>query len=871
MPIQGKTQEKPIKSKGRFWLPRPMLNIGKLRRGGENYYLNSVAKGVEDYYLGSGESPGYWMASGAREIGLAGEVQDHQLRAILRGADPTDGTQLVPERKDQRVPGFDLTFRAPKSVALLHALGPKDASNEVVSAHDAAVKAALHYLEDNCSGARRGMGGKTSIASKGLIAAAFRHRVSRSGDPLLHTHVLAANLIQGVDGKWGALDARHLYLHAKTAGYLYQAHLRAELTRRLGIAWQPVRKGAADIEGVSRDVIEAFSKRRREIEHELAEISSPTRREAEVAALATRQAKDYSVSPTSLLPEWKAKAAGLGLTHDALEDLLNRTQQVPVTEKDRDEMWCRLSSPSGLTEGQSTFSTRDAIQSICNSLDQGAEVAQIVSLADEFTNSAHVVPLRSIRDSRDVGFRLSNSPIAAGTREARFTTQDMLDVERTVIERVVAHQGRSCAAVDAVTTDTVLRSRLNLSDEQRNLVTRLTCSGHGVDVVVGKAGSGKTYALRAAREAWEASGYRVIGCSLSARAAKELQAGSGIESGTLARLLMDLDDPRSGGLAAGSVIVVDEAGMVGTRDLARLLDHVVGAGAKLVLVGDHHQLPEIQAGGAFRAIQSFVDPVELDEVRRQPHEWEREALELLRQGRSGDALDLYLDHDRIQVGAKADRSRDRLVSDWWERYSCGSEVVMLAARRSEVRELNRKAREVMENHGRLGGQSLVVGDGEFAAGDRVMVLMNHRRLGVVNSDRGVIQSIDMTAGEVTVALDEGGSVILPRSYLEGGHLTHAYAMTGHKAQGMTTDAALVLGDETLFREWAYVAMSRGREDNCLYAIAADDLDRLETGGEIEASADPLAEVSRAMARSRAQGFATDQATDGSELELSREI
>ena len=844
-----------------------MLNIGKLRRGGENYYLNSVAKGVEDYYLGSGESPGYWMASGARELGLAGVVEDHQLRAILRGIDPVDGTQLVSERKDQRVPGFDLTFRAPKSVALLHALGPKEASNEVVSAHDAAVEAALGYLEDNCSGARRGRGGATSIASKGFIAAAFRHRVSRSGDPLLHTHVLAPNLIQGVDGKWGAVDARHLYLHAKTAGYLYQAHLRAELTRRLGIEWQPVHNGTADIEGVSREVIEAFSKRRAEIEHELRDISNPTRREAEVAALATRQAKDYSVTATELLPEWRAKADALGLDEHALKDLLDRVVLAEISELDRAEMCQSLAAASGLTEGQSTFSKRDVIQALCDSLDQGAVVEKVDALAEGFIESRSVITLHP--DERPQGFRLSDSPIAAGTREQRFTTQDMLDTERSLIDRAVAHHARPWGQVDTPALEAAMKGRPNLSPEQRELVTRLM-SDRGLEVVVGKAGSGKTYALGAAREAWEATGHKVIGCALSARASKELQAGSGITSGTLARLLIDLDEPRSGGLVPGTVIVVDEAGMVGTRDLARLLDHAIDARAKVVLVGDHHQLPEIQAGGAFKGLEARVDAIGLNEVRRQPFGWEREALEHLRAGRASEAMDLYLEHGRIHVGSKADKARDQLVADWWERYESGAEVIMLAARRSEVRELNLKARRVMAAQGRLGADSLVAGDMEFSVGDRVMMRMNHRRLGVLNGDRGTIGSLDPATRGVTVQLDDGKVVELPGTYLDDGHLMHAYAMTGHKAQGMTSDSTLVLGDETLFREWAYVAMSRGRDDNNLYAVIADDEDRRETGGEVDTNRDPFAEVSRAMARSRAQELASDQGADV-ELELSLEV
>ena len=166
-------------------------------------------------------------------------------------------------------PGFDLTFSAPKSVSILFGVGDSSVSEAVRRAHDAAVRDAIGYVERATSQARRGHGGQHVIAGRGLVAAAFRHRTSRLGDPQLHTHVLVANLVEGADGRWSALDGRLLYAHAKTAGYLYEARLRAELTARLGVEWTPVRNGVADIRGVSPTVMRAFSRRRAEIEAEL--------------------------------------------------------------------------------------------------------------------------------------------------------------------------------------------------------------------------------------------------------------------------------------------------------------------------------------------------------------------------------------------------------------------------------------------------------------------------------------------------------------------------------------------------------------------------------------------------------------------------
>jgi ATP-dependent exoDNAse (exonuclease V) alpha subunit len=301
--------------------------------------------------------------------------------------------------------------------------------------------------------------------------------------------------------------------------------------------------------------------------------------------------------------------------------------------------------------------------------------------------------------------------------------------------------------------------------------------------------------------------------------------------------------------------VIDEAAMVGTRTLAALLAHAQRDHAKVVLVGDDRQLPEIESGGAFSAIKDALPTTELSEVRRQPFGWERAALEMIREGRAKEALDAYLEHDRVVASASAEKTKEALLADWWERESDPEPAIMLAARRSQVDDLNARARAKLSAAGRLGGKSVTVAGREFAEGDRVMALRN-TKIGVKNGTRGVVESIDRRRGEITVRTDRGASVTLPKSYLEAGHLTHAYAMTGHKAQGMTTDKALVLADETVYREWAYATMSRGRYDNRLYVVAGADEERDELGGQIAAS-EPLQELVRSLGKSRAKDLALD--------------
>ena len=205
-----------------------MLSIAKLVARAEDYYLRTVAAGREEYYTGAGESAGYWLGEGARLLGLSGEVAPEHLRTLLAGVSP-QGEILTAGGVAQtsRVAGFDLTFSAPKSVSLLYGLSDRHVSATVRAVHADAVAQALDYLERRALCVRHGAGGLRRLGAQGLVGAAFVHRTSRAGDPQLHTHVLVANVAMGDDGAWSAPDARLIYVHTRTAGFVYQAALRA--------------------------------------------------------------------------------------------------------------------------------------------------------------------------------------------------------------------------------------------------------------------------------------------------------------------------------------------------------------------------------------------------------------------------------------------------------------------------------------------------------------------------------------------------------------------------------------------------------------------------------------------------------------------
>jgi conjugative relaxase-like TrwC/TraI family protein len=280
-----------------------MLSLWKLRVGAESYYLAQVARGLDDYYTGNGEVAGVWAGHAAPGMGLAGEVTGEDLRALLAGLRPgtgltANGERLRPNRR--RVPGFDLTFSVPKSVSVLWALGDPRVQHDVVESGEAAVAGALGWLEREACHVRRGSNNRSAKAvsveawgtrrlpGAGFVAARFRHRVSRAGDPQLHWHVLVANVTCGPDGRWSALDATGLYRSKRAAGVVFQAALRAELTRRLGVEWLPACNDAAEVAGVPGRVVRLFSKRREQIEAELARLGGSGPVAAAAATLATR-------------------------------------------------------------------------------------------------------------------------------------------------------------------------------------------------------------------------------------------------------------------------------------------------------------------------------------------------------------------------------------------------------------------------------------------------------------------------------------------------------------------------------------------------------------------------------------------------------
>ena len=403
--------------------------------------------------------------------------------------------------------------------------------------------------------------------------------------------------------------------------------------------------------------------------------------------------------------------------------------------------------------------------------------------------------------------------------EDRFTTRDMIEAERRLHHTTQLMAERERHEVNDKDREAALARAaargLVLSGEQSDALAHIT-DGHDLGVVVGHAGTGKSAMLGVAREAWEAAGYEVRGVALSGIAAENLESGSGISSRTIASLEHGWGRDRDL-LTTRNVLVIDEAGMVGTRQLERVLSHAVDAGAKVVLVGDLQQLQAIEAGAAFRSIHERHGGAEIGEVRRQREDWQRDATRDLANGKTGHALEAYRSHGMVHEARTREQARGDLI-DRWDRdrqASPGRSRIILTHTNDEVRALNEGARERLRDAGNLGHEVRVTverGERNFASGDRVMFLQNERGLGVKNGTLGTIEQVSRQS--LTVHTDDGRSLAFDLK--DYNRIDHGYAATIHKAQGMTVDRTHVLATPGMDAHASYVALSRHRDGMGLY-------------------------------------------------------
>jgi conjugative relaxase-like TrwC/TraI family protein len=859
------------------------MSLWKLRVGVESYYLAQIASGLDEYYTGAGEAPGAWTATGSGLLGLGGKVTPEDLRAVLAGLAP--GTGLTPNGAQlashpRRVPGFDLTFSVPKSVSVLWALGDPLVQAELTAGCETALAEALGWLEREACFVRRGTNnrklvrdpaefGTRRMVGEGFIAAQFPHRTSRLGDPHLHWHVLVANMARGIDGRWTALDGTALYRAQRPVGVIFQAAMRRELTQRLGIEWGPVHNDSAEIAGVPARVLREFSRRHEQIAEWLDLTGQSGAAAVGQALLETRTSKHQLDDFRVLEADWRQRAEAVGWGQSQLDALLAAAsparpvdgmpqrwvipvafvidgQTIVVENEVPFDAWVDRLLTQNVTEKSGTFTRFDLTRAIAAELPVGTSLDVVERVVAAALASPAVVQVGDHWAERPE----LHAPRRAGSddRALLYTARSLLLVEQKMLDEIARGVGAGVGIVDRQLTDASIASS-SLDPDQAAAVRHLTVAGDRVGVMVGRAGTGKTHTLGTLRQIYASVGWNLVGLAPSARAARELQDGSGIASTTIARHRVEQRT-----ITATTLVVIDEAAMAGTRDVAAIIDQATAAGAKVLLVGDHHQLPEVSTGGAFRAALDTLGDraVELTINRRQRHEWERLALDELRCGEVTTAFAAYRDHGRVVIAAEAEDVHALVLADWHEALAAGRNVLLLAGTRSEARLLNRYARQLLVARGELDLADEVTFAGRgFVVGDRVVLCKNHRDQHLTNGEgfavdngmRGIVTSIG--ADHMAIRTTNGDDVVLDVGYLERGWVDHAYAVTIHKAQGATCDVVFVVGPAGLYREGAYVAMSRGRDGSWIYitvAQAADILEAHRLGIPLPTEPDPDPEV-----------------------------
>jgi Ti-type conjugative transfer relaxase TraA len=484
-----------------------------------------------------------------------------------------------------------------------------------------------------------------------------------------------------------------------------------------------------------------------------------------------------------------------------------------------------------LTRRQATFIRRDIAREVFRYTDEGERFRNLMGRLE---GSPELVPLTSaVTDER-----------GNVVEPVRYTTREMLAVESRMAERAQEMADTKTHGVGEGNRAAALDRHSYLSAEQQEAVRFIT-SERAIEALTGFAGAGKSAAIAAARDAWQAEGYRVLGGALSGIAAENLQRESGIESRTLASWEKAWQAGRER-LNQRDVLVVDEAGMIGSRQLERIVSQAAERGAKVVLVGDAEQLQPIEAGAAFRAIAERVGYQELSGIRRQREAWQRNASYDFARGVPDRAFNRYQAHHAIHFGEHRAKAKEDLIQSWAD-YRAAQGVkkaekaaLILAHTRADVRELNLQARSILKERGELGKETRVEvarelaaddgtisierGERHFAQGDRVMFLKNDRELGVKNGTLGTAAEVSKEA--VRVVLDGAERREVSFSFKDYAALDHGYAATVHKAQGATVDQTFMLATPGMDRHLAYVGMTRHRDGAEVFA-GRDDFKSFE--------------------------------------------
>ena len=781
--------------------------------GDADRYLRQEHKLIERYYNGPESDVERGLYVGGHAFALDGKVVGAEFKNLLDARNP-DGESLYRCSRENRRLGYDLTFSPDKSVSLLWARSDESTRRQLEETVFKATKDTLlhikeHVLEDSV---RRGKGGEIRESPQDLTFAVFQHGSSRAGDPQLHHHAVLLNTAQRQDGTWGALEAKAIYMQSGEIRKYFDLALASHLKRDFGIDVE-VRKEGIRIPGISQDLIDEFSKRRNEI-WKIGEERGMTSAEARQRyTLDTRESK--KATERELLPQWQEEFDKRGFTREKAQEILQwrgydfsvamspEVKELEVAKR-IDDVFAKFGERSlALTENELRRTVAEKFVGF-------AIPAEFPGLCEQVLADKRLLEL---------------APSETGLR--RFTTENILEQERKLSRDAHDIAERQNHPMDPEKTRSILIRRVGegMSIEQAE-ATRRTLEKGDLAIIYGAAGTGKSYSLSALREIAAVHGYSVRGLAPTGKAAENLEHASEIPSKTIHKYLHDLGKGRDK-FEAKDIIVVDEAGMIGTEKTKLLIEHAKQEGAKLVFVGDDRQLSPIDAGTPFSKLKEEFGAAEIVTMRRQNESWQREAAEKIRVGNVNAALCLYEDHSKIRHATSWDHLRQELVSTYLKDREAGKTQLILSPTNEMRRDINDDIRNARFGEKELLRKyevkiSTTRGDGsleskEFTKGDRIYFLRNDNELRVKNGTLGTIEAIHRTGRgkfEFEVRLDDERQVRFSTEKYRA--IDHGYAATVHKSQGDTVDKSYVVVTKSMGQEEAYVSLTRHREEAKIY-------------------------------------------------------
>lgn len=813
------------------------------------YYTNDSAREArpdrrDEYYLSEGG--GRWVSTGETVVRNGAAIDARSFRDLCAGRDPRSGAALVRGAGEGHWAGLDVTMTPGKSVSVLWAAGDMEQRARIEAAHRNAVDRALRFVVDEgLVLVRSGAGGHERHRPDDLIIGVFDHYTTRDGDPNLHSHCVLVNVAGApASARSGRYKHRHLTIdpeqvfHWKlTIGAAYRAELASELHNAFGLAFRPAGKGQWEIAGVPSSVLARFSQRSAAIEERVGPNATPAQRE--IAALATRRGKDRVPTGSVLETLWHQALSELAAdpwadahSYDRSADKGQRRDDVRGRPFDPPEI--PSSSPvaaaaSDLFHHENVLGRKPLLQASLEraSLD-GIGVDAVEDELKILEHDSALVPLR-------------------GTERAQcWTTPGIASTEAAMLRAADRFDEADWFKADAL--EAALARSPHLAAEQAQAV-RHAANRDGVALLEAGAGTGKTTTLEAVVRGAHESGLTVLGLAPSWVAADEMRKAAGIDAHAIARWRHDRQKGRARALDNKSVVIIDEAGMVSTRDMAAVLGVAQEAGAKVLLVGDRRQLASVAGGSALRAVADVLErSAVLEHVRRQQVDWQRAASMLMARGDAEAGLRAYASQGRVELVAGEEPARERTIAIWTEQRAIYGDDVMIVTRRNrDSTALNARARSVLRAEGKLGDDmvSLLSVNREddrvdllLAVGDQLRFGETLPHLNVRNGNRAVVEAVLIapnTEVQVRLRLEDGRVFDRPWSTYareprfgrrqEPPRIVHGYAGTAYAAQGRTAETAVVHIQQATDAREVYVALTRHRRDARL-VVEQERLDAL---------------------------------------------